>query len=174
MKIVLSGFMGSGKSIIGQKLSEKLQYKFIDLDCFIENETKMSVSDLFLTKGEIYFRKLEHQIFTDLMINSDDFVLSLGGGTPCYSENHLLLKNPNVISIYLLASVDTLCDRLKNEKLNRPLIANLEYEELEDYVAKSLFERSFFYNQAHLKINIDNKSVAVIVQEIENLLTQNS
>jgi len=174
MKIVLLGYMGSGKSIIGKKLSEKLHYNFYDLDDLIEKEEAMSVAELFLLKGEIYFRKIEHQIFATLLSNSDDFVLSLGGGTPCYSNNHLLLKNPNIVSVYLSASVNTLFERLQNEQSRRPLIADLNHEQLKDFIAKNSFERSYFYNQASFKVIVDGKNIDQITAEIENLSTQNS
>jgi shikimate kinase len=171
MKIVLLGYMGSGKSIIGRKLSEKLHYNFYDLDDLIEKEAAMSVAELFLLKGEIYFRKIEHEIFATLIANSDNFVLSLGGGTPCYSNNHLLLKKPNIVSIYLSASVNTLFERLKNEQNQRPLIAGLHQNQLKDFIAKNSFERSYFYNQASHKVSVDEKSIETIVAEIISIST---
>ncbi len=167
MKIVLLGYMGAGKSVIGKKLSEKLHYNFYDLDDLIEKETKMSVAEVFLKKGEIYFRKIEHQIFAALISNSEDFVLSLGGGTPCYANNHLLFKNFNVISVFLSATVNTLFERLKNEQHNRPLIKELNHDQLKDFIAKNSFERSYFYHQACYKVVVDDKEIKDIVLEIE-------
>jgi shikimate kinase len=104
------------------------------------------------------------------MKNPDSFVLSLGGGTPCYANNHELLKGENVFSIYLSGSIATLYGRLKNENENRPLIANKSEEEMKEFIAKNLFDRSYYYNQAQYKVTIDEKTVVEIVAEIEMLL----
>ncbi len=170
MKIVLVGYMGSGKSVIAKKLAEELHILSVELDILIENKSKMSIEKIFSTKGELYFRKLEHELFLEKMESNESFVLSTGGGTPCYYNNHELLKSDNCISIYLKASVSTLYDRLKNEKINRPLLVSLKNEELKDYIAKHLFDRSYYYHQAKFVIVVDDKSVAEIVAEIKTLL----
>ena len=170
MKIVLVGYMGSGKSVIAKKLAEELHILSVELDNLIENKSKMSIEKIFSTKGELYFRKLEHELFLEKMESNESFVLSTGGGTPCYYNNHELLKSDNCISIYLKASVRTLYDRLKNEKNNRPLLVSLKNEELKDYIAKHLFDRSYYYHQAKFVIVVDDKSVAEIVAEIKTLL----
>lgn len=170
MKIILVGFMGSGKSVIGKELAAKLHCMHYDLDNLIEKKVKMSVSDIFNVKGEIYFRKIENSIFTEMLKGAESFVISTGGGTPCYADNHLLLQNSDVISIYLSASINTLVTRLKSEKYNRPLIVNLNEEELLDFIAKSSFERSYFYLFAKHKISVDDKSVNSIVLEITAIL----
>lgn len=170
MKIVLVGYMGSGKSVIAKKLAEELHILSVELDNLIENKSKMSIETIFSTKGELYFRKLEHELFLEKMESNESSVLSTGGGTPCYYNNHELLKNDNCTSVYLKASVSTLYDRLKNEKNNRPLLASLKNEELKDYIAKHLFDRSYFYHQAKFVIVVDDKTVAEIVAEIKALL----
>jgi shikimate kinase len=169
-KIILLGYMGCGKSTIAKLLANKLNLPYLDLDEIIENRTNSSVNKLFSEKGELYFRKLEHEIFSELMKNPDSFVLSLGGGTPCYANNHELLKGENVFSIYLSGSITTLYKRLKNENENRPLIANKSQEEMKEFIAKNLFDRSFYYNQAQYKVTIDEKSVGELIAEIELLL----
>lgn len=169
-KIILLGYMGCGKSTIAKLLANKLNLPYLDLDEIIENRTNSSVNKLFSEKGELYFRKLEHEIFSELMKNPDSFVLSLGGGTPCYANNHELLKGENVFSIYLSGSIATLYGRLKNENENRPLIANKSEEEMKEFIAKNLFDRSYYYNQAQYKVTIDEKTVVEIVAEIEMLL----
>jgi shikimate kinase len=169
-KIILLGYMGCGKSTIAKILADKLNLPYLDLDEIIEKRTNSSVNKLFSEKGELYFRKLEHEMFSELMKNPDSFVLSLGGGTPCYANNHELLKGENVFSIYLSGSIATLYGRLKNENENRPLIANKSEEEMKEFIAKNLFDRSYYYNQAQIKVNIDEKSVGELVAEIEMLL----
>ena len=102
--------------------------------------------------------------------NQDSFVLSLGGGTPCYSNNHEFLNADHVISIYLNASVDTLYERLIINSEQRPLIANKNPEEMKEFIAKNLFDRSYYYNQAQFKISVDGKSSEEIISEIETIL----
>jgi shikimate kinase len=170
-KILILGYMGSGKSVIGNLVAKRLQIPFFDLDFLIENRFQMSVSEIFREKGEIFFRKIEHQMFEDLMSNDEVFVLSLGGGTPCYANNHLLLTKNNTVSIYLNASISTLSGRLALGRESRPLIAHLNDEEFREYIAKHLFDRSYFYNQATLKVLVNAKTPEQITNEIVSLLT---
>jgi shikimate kinase len=169
-KIILLGYMGCGKSTIAKLLADKVGLPCLDLDEIIETRENSTVKNIFSEKGEIYFRKLEHDIFSDLMKNQDSFVLSLGGGTPCYANNHELLNDENVFSIYLKGSVATLYDRLRNANTERPLIADKSPEEMKEFIAKNLFDRSFYYNQARYKINIDDKYVENVLAEIETIL----
>ena len=170
MKIILVGYMGSGKSIVAKELSKIAQIPFVELDDLIEKSQNTSIKKIFEQQGELFFRKLEHQIFAELIASSDNLIISTGGGTPCYYNNHELMLNPNCVSIYLSASIKTLFNRLQNEKQNRPLLANLNDIEAQDFIAKHLFERSFFYHQAQFKITVDHKSVLEIALEINKLL----
>ena len=169
-KIILLGYMGCGKSTIAKLLAKKVCLPYFDLDEIIEKKEKSSVKNIFSEKGEIYFRKLEHEIFSDLIKNQESFVLSLGGGTPCYANNHELLNDENVFSIYLSGSVATLFERLRNANTERPLIADKNSDEMKEFIAKNLFDRSYYYNQASYKINIDGKAVENILSEIESVL----
>jgi shikimate kinase len=74
----------------------------------ILKKMNLSVSSIWATCGEIYFRKIEHESFVELLSSQESMIISLGGGTPCYANNHELLKQEGVISIYLKASIDTL------------------------------------------------------------------
>lgn len=165
-KLVLIGYMGSGKSIIGLELAKKLKINHFDLDDLIEKSQNLTISDIFKHKGEIFFRKKEHEIFTQKIASTEDFVLSTGGGTPCYYNNHLLFDEKNIQTIYLKASINTLAQRLISEKNKRPLIQNLSNDDLNEYIGKHLFERSFYYNKAKFIIPVDSKSIEQIVTEI--------
>lgn len=162
--------MGSGKTTIAKLLSEKIKLRVLDLDKIIEERLDLSVKAIFETKGEIYFRKVEHRIFSELMSNNESMILSLGGGTPCYAGNHLLLNGEGVTSIYLKASIETLYGRLSTVKSERPLLSEMEEEEMKEFIAKHLFDRSFYYNQAAIKLSVDGKDTAAIVKELEGLL----
>lgn len=169
-KILLVGYMGAGKTEIGKILAKKLNLPFYDLDNLIEENQKSNISEIFKTKGEIYFRRIEHEIYLEKLNTEESFILSLGGGTPCYANNHLEFKRENVISIYLKANIETIVERVFNEKGKRPLIANKTYEELLEFVAKHLFERNYYYNQSKIKISVDEKTPTDIVNEIDNIL----
>ena len=92
-------------------------------------------------------------------------VLAVGGGTPCYADNMSLLKKYTV-SYYLKASLQTLHNRLVLEKQHRPLIKDLEDHQLLEFIAKHLFERRPFYEQANYTIQTDGRSTHEIVDEI--------
>ncbi|QBZ99011.1 shikimate kinase [Flavobacterium sangjuense] len=169
-KVILVGYMAVGKTTIAQLLSEKTGVKYVDLDNLIEEKTNLTISELFKQKGEIYFRRIEHEIFKEITENGENLIISTGGGTPCYADNHLLLNGKNNISIYLNASLPVILERLISEKKTRPLVASQSEEELKEFVSKHLFERSYFYNQATFKVNIDNKTPDSIVQEILQFL----
>jgi len=166
MQIILLGYMASGKSTIGKVVSKMLNINFIDLDDYISEQEKMSVPEIFKMKGEIYFRRIENTYLKEILNSEGNFVLSLGGGTPCYANNMELIKNAHVKSTYIKASINTLVTRLIEEKSKRPLVANLEDEKITEFVAKHLFERRFYYEQAETVINTDKKSLEEIVEEI--------
>lgn len=169
-KIILLGYMGSGKSTIARLLSEKTQIEAFDLDKIIEEKTGLSIKNIFEQKGEVFFRKLENQVFKEVIASEKEIILSLGGGTPCYANNHELLKGDNVVSFYLKATIETLYDRLLSIKENRPLIAAQEGEEMKEYIAKHLFDRSYYYNQATHIVPVDHKSPDEVVTEISRIL----
>jgi shikimate kinase len=171
MKIILLGYMGSGKTTIGIQLARKLFLNFTDLDDFIEEKEQKSIKEIFKQKGEIYFRKIEHKYLKQFINENESYVLSLGGGTPCYAGNlDLILKNKKSLSFYLRGSIPTLFKRLSENKFKRPLISDLSDDQLTEYIAKHLFERSLFYDKATHKISIDNKEIQEIVTEIRILL----
>lgn len=169
-KIVLLGYMGSGKSTIAKVLSKNIQIPFVDLDEYIEEKAKMSVKSIFEQYGEIKFRRLEHDAFVELLNNDQNVIIGLGGGTPCYANNHELLKGDGVKSIYLKASIETLFARLSINKSKRPLIADKNDAEMKEFIAMHLFERSFYYNQAQFTVSVDNKTVEQTVNDIVAVL----
>lgn len=171
MKLVLIGYMGSGKSSIGKHLSQLMSYPFQDLDAYIESSENTPIKQLFETKGEIYFRKKEATLLQKILSENPKLILATGGGTPCYGHvMNDLLATKRVLTIYLKCSVETLTERLWKEKDNRPLIAHLTSKDvLNDFIRKHLFERSFYYSQAMYIINCDNRSEKEI---LENILVQ--
>ena len=168
MNVFLVGYMASGKTTIGNALAKKMNFQFIDLDQYIERREVMTVPDIFKVKGEIYFRKKETFYLSELISNNNNSVISLGGGTPCYGNNmELLHSSENSITIYLKASLNELVKRLSKDKQNRPLIAHLKKEvDLLEFIGKHLFERSNYYGRASKTIDVDNKLIDDIIEEI--------
>jgi len=136
-RIFLLGFMGSGKSTLGKKLAAKLKRDFVDLDELIEEKEKCSIQKLFDTKGEDYFRTIEHEYLKRLINVTTNQVISLGGGTPCFYGN-MELMNESGVSIYIKYNAGILTNRLINAKIERPLIKGKTREELSQYINDTL------------------------------------
>ncbi|MGC4130637.1 MAG: shikimate kinase [Bergeyella sp.] len=170
MLISLIGYMGCGKTHISKLLSKRLNFKGIDLDMVISENDGLSVSEIFQTKGELYFRKRERALLETLLKSEKETILSLGGGTPVY-YNNIEIINEFSVSIYLRTNIPTLTERLLRQKSKRPLIAKLNDEDIPEYIAKHLFERNPYYNQAYITVDTDNKKDTEIVEEIVEKLT---
>jgi shikimate kinase len=162
--------MASGKSSIGKRLSKKLSLRFLDLDDYIIEQEKMSISKIFELKGEVYFRLIEHKYLKEILAKDEKIILALGGGTPCYGNNMEEINTEDVISIYLEGGTATMIERLIRKKAKRPLIASLGDDKIPEFVAKHLFERRPFYEKAKMKIKIDNKTKKEVALELEQLL----
>ena len=157
--LVFLGMMGSGKSSIGSLVAKKLKLNFIDIDKEIEKELNLSISKIFETKGEDYFRKFEEKItLKKLKINST--VISLGGGA---FINKVIRKEvlKNHISFWLNWDNEILINRIKNSK-KRPLALNSTENELIDLIKK----RSNIYSKALYEIKCEKLSKNEIVKKI--------
>ena len=157
-KIFLVGFMGSGKTTLGKKLAKKLGEPFFDLDQVIESSEKQSINQIFKQYGEASFRELETKVLKEVISSNESFVLSLGGGTPCNQLN-MDLVNESGTSIYLKYNAGMLASRLIGAKAKRPLIKDLNAEQLQTFVADKLLEREPFYTQC--KIVTENNKVKI-------------
>jgi shikimate kinase/shikimate kinase/3-dehydroquinate synthase len=156
---VFLGMMGSGKSSIGSLVAKKLKLNFIDVDKEIEKELGISISKIFETKGEDYFRKFEEKITLKILrINST--VVSLGGGA---FVNKMIRKEvlKNHISFWLNLNNETLLNRITNSK-KRPLAFNSTENELIDLIKK----RSNIYSKALYEIKCDRMSKSEIVKKV--------
>jgi shikimate kinase len=154
MTIYLIGFMGCGKTYVGQILARKLGYFFIDMDSCIEAESGKIIADIFKTEGEDHFRELEKNILHK--ISRENTVVSTGGGTPCFYDNMDFMKK-NGLTVFLNPSIEIIVERLKNEKDKRPLIAHISDEELNNYAYKLYLKRLPFYEKADLSIEAENE-----------------
>lgn len=169
MKVVLMGYMASGKSTVGRLLASELGIPFVDLDDYIEAHEKKSIKAIFSEKGEIHFRKLEHQMLSKVLSDHDAIVLSTGGGTPCYGNNMQTIMEQSDLSIYLKMSIPELVERIAKEKANRPLVKDIADSDLPEFVGKHLFERSPYYSLADHIVNGYAKP-EVVVNDIKQLL----
>lgn len=176
--IYLTGFMTSGKSTVGPILANVLGWDFYDLDKEIESREKLSVVEIFASKGEKYFRGIETETLKELS-SGRNVVISLGGGTIAGEENFEILKSSGKI-VYLKVSTDILYKRLKN-KIDRPLFRDLTLGQSteEDYKKKInevLDTRSGYYEKADLIINTDTSRIGVTVdylaKKVKGLLNE--
>lgn len=168
MRIYLTGFMASGKSTIGPILSNVLGLDFYDLDQEIEDREKLSIVEIFEKKGEAYFRNVESEILKKI-VQKDNIVVSLGGGTITFQENFDLMKNTGKI-IYLKVSPEDIYNRLKN-KTDRPLfrefvLGEVSKEEFMNRINELLDKRKQFYEKADLIIDTNLTPVGVTVDTI--------
>ena len=170
MKVVLVGYMASGKSVIGQSLANNLDLDFVDLDEFIENQMGLTIPEIFSKKGEIFFRKKEYECLQELLNSNTSMVLATGGGTPCYGNNMQAILDTSDLSVYLQLSIPSLVERIKQGKQARPLVQKIADDDLPEFIGKHLFERRSFYAMAKETVFCDGKSVEEIATEIQNLL----
>jgi len=167
MKIFLIGFMGSGKTHWGKQLSAKLGLPFYDLDSVIVEKEHRTVTDIFEESGEEYFRYQEKEMLEGIVVEMESFILSCGGGTPCFFNNiEFMKKNGKVI--WLNTSVDMLKERLVKERKTRPLISEVNDEELRRYIVKKLSERRMYYQQADVTVTEESTNLEELIQLLLN------
>jgi len=171
MKIYLIGYMGSGKSTLGKILAQEQDMNFIDFDDFLEEKEGKSISEIFNEQGEIYFRKKEALYLQELLQGYDNSVISLGGGTPCYGDAMQRINEAEGTSVYINVPVKELASRLWSQREHRPVLKHQDTpEKLEEFVRKHLFERSFYYNQAVVKIMVKEQGVDELIAELKTKL----
>ena len=151
-RIFLIGYMGSGKTTVGQLLATQLGYSFIDMDNHIEGKLFKSVSQIFAELGEDQFRLLEKQCLHEVA-EFDHVVISTGGGVPCFFDN-MEYMNKQGVTVYLKLSSADLAERLEQSHANkRPLLANRKGEELLHFISEELAKREPFYSQAAFSVS---------------------
>lgn len=166
--IVLIGFMGVGKTTVGQMIATKLKREFIDIDQYIEQTYHMSIPQIFEQKGEPYFRKLERKTVIDICQHHYNNIVSLGGGAFQQKEiREFCLEN--CLVLYLDISWESWKARFELINENRPVLNNRSL-----YDIQQLFnERKHAYSMHHLKINTDNKSPEEVTASIIEALQDN-
>jgi shikimate kinase len=167
-RVILVGFMGSGKTFFGKKLAEQLKIPFIDSDFEIEQLEQLSIADIFKTKGEPYFRDKEKQFIQSLIpAQKESYVLSVGGGLPCFN-NLMEYLNQLGTTIYLNCSVDTLFKRLQNEQTQRPLLQGIPMNDLRNYIHNKLGDRVPFYLQSKIIANEAQQNTESLLAQLHS------
>ncbi|MDO9551853.1 shikimate kinase [Rhodonellum sp.] len=166
VKIVLVGLPGSGKSTFGKKLALQLHFEFIDLDHLIEKETHQKIPHIFQSVGEGGFRELETIYLKQVLSREAGFVLSTGGGTPCFNDNMDLI-NKHAISVYLDVALSELHSRLKTDVTGkRPMFAGLDEAEMILKLKNLYAQRVLFYDQAKIKLSGEDISTELLISEL--------
>ncbi len=161
----LIGYMGAGKSYLSNYMADNSDWKVADLDNYIVEKEGATILEM-MQNSEAYFRKLESAYLQEITTSDFDLV-SLGGGTACSEENWKIIKK-KYTSIYLKWSVDTLFERLKHDKADRPLIAHFSDEDLKEFIQKSLNEREAFYTRADIIFDGDHQTLEELTAILSN------
>ncbi|EON74992.1 Shikimate kinase I [Lunatimonas lonarensis] len=152
-KMVLVGMPGSGKSTLGKRVARLLNVPFFDLDHEIENRDGTKIPEIFAAHGEDYFRELETKTLVELLHRDESFVLSTGGGAPCFNGNMDLI-NQLAVSVYLDVPMSELLFRLiKGQAGKRPLFAQMNEEEVRLKLLDMYQQRSVFYRMARITLS---------------------
>ena len=157
-RIIIIGYMGSGKTTVGHALSQELGLPFYDLDWYIETRMHRTVKQIFDEKGEEGFRKIEHNLLHEVA-EFEDVIISCGGGTPCFFD-HIDYINRQGETVYLKCTTDVLYKHLKMGKTVRPLLLNKTPDEVKTFIEAQLKQREPFYAKAKHIVDVslmDNK-----------------
>ena len=172
LRIILVGYMGSGKTTVGRALARDLGVPFYDLDWYIESRMRKTVSEIFAEMGEEGFRKIEHNMLHEVA-EFENVVMSCGGGTPCFFDN-MDYMNQQAMTVYLKADVDVLYDHLRMGRTERPLIKGKEADELRAFIAEQVAKREEFYTKAKYTLDVslmeNYEKIHVSVQQLRELL----
>lgn len=166
MNVALIGFMGTGKSTIGNELAKELSYTFIDSDNRIEQALGVSIPEIFKVYGEDYFRKLEYDTIVNI-IDESGIVLSTGGGAVMNKQLFDLLLSRTIV-INLEASLETLYERLKSTN-NRPMLYD---HDLKNRITELYRVRHPIYMKAHHSIRVDGMDIKQITNKIIKIINK--
>ncbi len=158
--IVLVGLMGAGKSTVGQRLAERLELEFVDVDSEAEKREGLTVSEIFKQKGEKYFRQLELKII-DEKLSGKPHVLATGGGAFINDDIRKLVKE-KATSVWLRAGLDMLLERVSRNDA-RPLLQGGDRKEVLERLLK---ERNPIYAEADLIVDSDQGPHYKVVDQI--------
>jgi shikimate kinase len=165
MKVVLIGFMGSGKTHWARLLSQKLNIPFFDLDEQVVSHEGKPINEIFAEKGEEYFRLLEKDTLHIITESHDSFVMATGGGTPCYFNN-VEYMNQSGTTVWINTSLDTLFARLIKQRSARPLLKDLGDDQLKGFIIKKFSDRKIYYEQADVIVDEEPVQLDSLIEKI--------
>jgi len=169
MKVYLIGLPGSGKSYWARQLSAHYQLPLIDLDAEIVKNTGMSINDIFVNKGEDWFRNKEAELLRSCSHQVEAFIFSTGGGAPCFHYNMEFI-NQNGLSIFINRSPGSIANRLLSKGFDkRPLLKDKK-DSLGDELEDKLEKRKQFYEQAKIVLTKDDLVLADFTREIDSVI----
>lgn len=151
--IFIIGYMATGKTTFGRALARRAGLRHIDLDFYIEQRFHATVRQIFATRGEDEFRRIEAAMLREVG-EMEDVVISCGGGTPCFSGN-MEYMNSLGLTVCLRASDDVVADRIIRAGDKRPLMAGKSRDEVLESLRSQMTQRDPFYQQAALEISGD-------------------
>ena len=152
-RIILIGYMGAGKTTVGKALSQSLALPFYDLDWYIEERYRRTITQIFAENGENGFREIEQKILHEVA-EFENVVISTGGGAPCFFDNMEFMNRAGK-TVFLDVHPDVLFRRLRVAKQQRPILQGKEDDELKTFIIQALEKRAPFYHQAHYIFNAD-------------------
>lgn len=165
MKVFLIGFMGSGKSTMGQELANLLRWDFVDLDRYIEVKHQKTIGRLFHSFGEDYFRSIERDALREVTQTERSTVIATGGGTPCHHNGMTFMKEEG-LTVYLKVSTQALVQRLLSSTKERPLLTTDNPLELEKLINRLLSTRKNCYEQSELIVENSGQGTANTLHKI--------
>ena len=151
-RIILIGYMGSGKTTVGRALAKELGLQFYDLDWYIESRRRKTVAQLFAEVGEDGFRQIERNMLHEVA-EFENVVVSCGGGTPCFFDNmDYMTQQADVV--WLKAEPEVLYKHLLMGKTERPLLKGKSPEELISFIRQQLEQRTPYYSKATHAVDV--------------------
>ena len=169
MTLFIIGYMASGKTTFGRALARKTGMQHIDLDFYIEQRFHSTVREIFATKGEAEFRRVESAMLHEVGEMSDT-IISCGGGTPCFGDN-LDYMNSRGMTVCLKAEDEVIADRIIAGGNKRPLMAGKSREEIISTIHEHMQARRPYYDQAQLIISGDRlENRAQIAETVEDFI----
>ena len=165
MRIFIIGYMGAGKSTVGERLANSLGIPFVDLDDAFESKFRYSIPRFFDHFGEERFREFEHQCLKEIIKEHDKAVISTGGGTACFNDN-MSLMNKEGVTVYIKMHPKSLAHRLKHARRLRPVVRDIQNAGMQNFVEEQLAEREGFYEQAKITVKGENLDLEKLTEEI--------
>ena len=171
-RIVLIGYMGSGKTTVGKALAKEIGLPFYDLDWYIESRMRKKVSQIFAERGEEGFRVIERNMLHEVA-EFEDVVISCGGGAPCFFDNMDYL-NQQAQMVFLRCEPEVLKEHLLMGKGDRPLLKGKSAEELIGFIRQQLEYREPYYLKAKYTLDVslmDNyDKIKITIEKLKELL----